>query len=62
MWLLVIMFLGPEIFTQQELYRYETIEACQVERARIGFEMAESYPEAGFRIVCVKQRTPQEAA
>jgi hypothetical protein len=52
MWVLLIIFLGPEIFMQQELYRYATRAECQVERNRIGFILAETYPEAGFLVEC----------
>lgn len=36
-----------------ELGRFDTEQACNSERDRIGFEMAEAYPhEADFQIVC----------
>lgn len=52
-WLLMIVFLGPAIFTQQELHRYDTIQECQVERDRIGYLMAAEYPwDHDFNVVC----------
>lgn len=57
MWLLLIIFLSPPIMTTQELSRYDTQRECQLERDRIGYEMAESYPhEADFVIVCKLKR------
>ena len=53
MWLLLIIFLGPEITNVQELEHYATQQACQLERNRIGFEMAEAYPwSMDFRVEC----------
>ena len=52
MWLLLIVFLNLDWGTA-EIDRYETFEACQTERDRIGFAMAESYPEDhDFNIAC----------
>lgn len=57
MWLLLIIFLSPPIMTTQELNRYETKQACQIERDRIGYLMAEQYPsDANFVIVCRLKR------
>jgi hypothetical protein len=40
-------------FQKITLEHYATQKECQVERNRIGFEMAESYPDAHeFDIVC----------
>lgn len=55
MWVLVIVFMTwPSHHTVIE--RFETQQACQVERDRIGFEMAEAYPEEhDFDILCEVQ-------
>ena len=55
MWLLVIVLLnivpGVERFTV--LNTFATSEECQIERNRIGFEMAKAYPyERDFVIAC----------
>jgi hypothetical protein len=55
MWLLlIVLFVPPSgIDRATVLNTFETYEACKPERDRIGFEMAESYPnETDFRIVC----------
>ena len=53
MWFLVIIFIGSPIINVQELDHYATWKECQTERNRIGFEMAEAYPEsADFRVEC----------
>ena len=53
MWILVLIFLGPDILNVQELDHYATWKACQTERNRIGFEMAEAYPwSMDFRVEC----------
>ncbi|MBX3331241.1 MAG: hypothetical protein KF722_12610 [Nitrospira sp.] len=55
MWFLLIILLTPlpGINHVAVLNTFTTYEACQPERDRIGFEMAESYPyENNFRIVC----------
>jgi hypothetical protein len=55
MWLLLIVLLAPTpgISRATILNTFETYEACQPERDRLGFELAESYPnDADFRIVC----------
>ena len=39
------------------LNTFDTVEECQAERNRIGFEMAEAYPyERDFIIVCEPKR------
>jgi hypothetical protein len=40
------------------LERYPTWLACQTERDRIGYEMAEAYPQESevFRITCQRRR------
>jgi hypothetical protein len=59
MWILVIVFLNLPSVTVQELARYDTRQACQVERDRIGYEMAASYPyERDFVLEC-RVRGPQ---
>jgi hypothetical protein len=55
MWLLLIVLLieVPGINQVTVLNTFATYDACQTERNRIGYEMAESYPgENDFRIVC----------
>ena len=55
MWLLLIVLLAPPsgIDRVTVLNAFESYEDCKPERDRIGFEMAESYPnENDFRIVC----------
>jgi hypothetical protein len=59
MWLLFIVFMGPGMFTTQELARYDTIQECQVERDRVWYEMEQSYPDEGdFQIEC-RYQVPQ---
>ena len=66
MWLLAIVLLTAPagISRMTVLNTFTTYEACQPERDRVGFEMAESYPnDSDFRIVCEYQekkpsRTP----
>lgn len=58
MWLLVIVLLAAPagISPMTVLNTFETYEACKPERDRIGFAMAESYPEENnFRIECEHQ-------
>ncbi len=55
MWLLLIILLitVPGVGQGTVLNTFTSEEACQQERNRIGFEMAESYPdERDFLIVC----------
>jgi len=55
MWFLLIVLLGsvPGVDRVTVLNTFPTYEACQPERNRVGFEMAEAYPgENDFRIVC----------
>ncbi len=55
MWLLLIVLLSavPGINRATVLNTFATQEACQPERDRVGFEMAEAYPgENDFLIVC----------
>jgi hypothetical protein len=50
-----MVFLTPtgDYETAYRLNTFETPEACQIERDRIGFQMAESYPaDLSFRIIC----------
>jgi hypothetical protein len=55
MWLLVIVFL--ELTGQDAvLAHFETQQACLIERDRVGFDMAASYPnERDFVITCQLQ-------
>ena len=55
MWLLVIVLLNnvPGLDKMIKLETYATSEECQIERNRIGFEMAAAYPnERDFVIAC----------
>ena len=55
MWLLAIVLLTAPagISPMTVLNTFATYEACQPERDRVGFEMAESYPhDQDFRVVC----------
>lgn len=56
MWYLVILLVIPSlgVKSEQVLEHYATLQACQVERDRIGFEMAEAYPDdPTFTIACL---------
>lgn len=63
MWLLLIVLLTavPGINSATVLNTFATYEACQPERNRVGFEMAEAYPgENDFLIVCeFRDRSPK---
>ena len=55
MWMLVIILLNtvPGISTVTALQTYPTSQECHSERDRIGYEMAETYPnERDFVIAC----------
>jgi len=55
MWLLVIVLLSnvPGLDKIMKLNTYATPEECQIERNRIGYEMAAAYPyERDFVIAC----------
>lgn len=55
MWLLVIVLLNivPGLERIMVLNTFTTSEECQIERNRIGFEMAKAYPyERDFVIAC----------
>jgi len=55
MWLLVIVLLNivPGLNKVTVLNTFATAEECQIERNRIGFEMAAAYPnERDFVIAC----------
>jgi len=55
MWMLVIVLLNtvPGISTVTLLQTYPTSQECHSERDRIGYEMAETYPnERDFVIAC----------
>jgi len=63
MWLLVIILLSqvPGLDKITVLKTFPTYQACKEERNRIGFDMAESYPEtANFTIDCIKDVTAIE--
>lgn len=65
MWLLVIVFLAVPagISSMTVLNTFATYDDCQPERDRVGFEMAESYPDDNtFRIVCdYPEKKPSQA-
>lgn len=55
MWLLLMILLNdvPGISKVTVLRTFATYQECQVERNRVGFEMAEAYPnERDFVIAC----------
>jgi hypothetical protein len=55
MWLLVIVLLNivPGLNKVTVVNTFATAEECQIERNRIGFEMAAAYPnERDFIIAC----------
>jgi hypothetical protein len=55
MWLLIIVLLNevPGIAKDTVLTVYATAEECQLERNRIGFEMAAAYPyQRDFVVTC----------
>lgn len=55
MWMLVIILLNtvPGIPTVTVLETYSTSQECHSERNRVGYEMAEAYPnERDFEIAC----------
>jgi hypothetical protein len=55
MWMLIIVLLNivPGLDTVMVLNTFATSEECQIERNRIGFEMATAYPhERDFVIAC----------
>ena len=55
MWLLVIVLLNivPGLNKVTVLNTFATAEECQIERNRIGFEMAAAYPnERDFVVAC----------
>lgn len=55
MWLLVIVLLTAPagISPMTVLNTFATYDDCQPERDRVGFEMADSYPnDHDFRVVC----------
>lgn len=55
MWSLVIMLLIalPGVSRVTVLHDYPTWDECQVERNRVGYEMAAAYPyERDFMIAC----------
>jgi hypothetical protein len=59
MWLLVIVLLNnvPGLDHITVLQTYATSEECQIERNRIGYEMAAAYPyDRDFVIACQLSR------
>ena len=61
MWLLVIVLLATPagISRMTVLNSFEKYEDCMPERDRIGFAMAESYPQENtFRIECKQKELP----
>jgi hypothetical protein len=63
MWMLIIVLLNivPGLDKIMVLNTFATSEECQIERNRIGFEMAEAYPyERDFVIAC--QLNPKQSS
>jgi len=61
MWSLVIVLLAAPVGVSRMavLNMFATYEDCKPERDRIGFAMAESYPqESNFRIECALREQP----
>ena len=59
MWLLVMILLNdvPGLNKIMVLNTYATSQECQIERNRVGYEMAEAYPyERDFVIACQLNR------
>jgi len=59
MWLLVIVLLNsvPGLDRIMKLETYATYQECQIERNRIGYEMAAAYPhDRDFVIACQLSR------
>ncbi|HXV67653.1 MAG TPA: hypothetical protein VD738_01915 [Nitrospira sp.] len=55
MWILIIVLLNtvPGINRITVLQTYATSQECQIERNRVGYEMAAAYPyERDFMIAC----------
>jgi hypothetical protein len=63
MWMLIIILLNkvPGLDKIMVLNTFTTSEECQIERNRIGFEMADAYPyERDFVIAC--QLNPKQSS
>ena len=63
MWMLIIVLLNivPGLDKTMVLNTFTTSEECQIERNRIGFEMAAAYPyERDFVIAC--QLNPKQSS
>ena len=59
MWLLIMILLNdvPGLDKIMVLHTYATPQECQIERNRIGYEMAAAYPyERDFVIACQLNR------
>ncbi len=58
--LLMVLLTAVDGFgSSYQLNTFDTREECTIERDRIGFEMAESYPaDLGFRIECREKISP----
>jgi hypothetical protein len=59
MWLLIMILLNdvPGLNKIVVLNTYTTSQECQIERNRVGYEMAEAYPyERDFVIACQLNR------
>jgi len=62
MWILVIVLLNtvPGLDKIMKLETYATYQECQIERNRIGFEMAAAYPyDRDFVIACQLESSAQ---
>jgi hypothetical protein len=51
-WILVLIFLGPDLFNIQELNQYATWKECQAAQKHVAHEMSEAYKTTDFRIEC----------
>jgi hypothetical protein len=50
MWILVLIFLGPDLFNIQELNQYATWKECQAAQKHVAHEMQIAYETTDFRI------------
>lgn len=63
MWLLVIILLSPLTDAEQVILNsFTSYEECQPEGDRVGLELAESYPDKVFRIMCAFRASPEVLA
>jgi hypothetical protein len=63
-WVLLMVFLTPsqDFDTAYLLNKFDTQDECRIERDRVGYDMAEAYPnDLSFRIVCREHETEKVA-